>query len=237
MKRTVSVACALVLLLGLWVSGALANTYDIQNNTLVSRSDNTTVFQNARTNPIQDSSAPYFIIYGADWNANAKTLTIFTDWSPTHDGVDGVTTADLFISLGCNSTYDYAIGLDTSRAGKIYDGAITYSSAPSGYIFGYDYNVAGQRVPVLMADYKGTTTTPVWTAGGSGDEYAWSVTVDLSGLGISGPFGFLFAPATCANGPMAACVPIPPSVLLMGSGLLGLGLVGWRRRGSEDQIG
>ena len=25
-------------------------------------------------------------------------------------------------------------------------------------------------------------------------------------------------------------VPIPPSVLLMGSGLLGLGLVGWRRR-------
>jgi hypothetical protein len=29
---------------------------------------------------------------------------------------------------------------------------------------------------------------------------------------------------------VATTVPIPPSVLLMGSGLLGLGLVGWRRR-------
>jgi hypothetical protein len=31
-------------------------------------------------------------------------------------------------------------------------------------------------------------------------------------------------------GTNGAVVPIPPSVLLMGSGLLGLGLVGWRRR-------
>jgi hypothetical protein len=31
-------------------------------------------------------------------------------------------------------------------------------------------------------------------------------------------------------GTALASVPIPPSVLLMGSGLLGLGLVGWRRR-------
>jgi hypothetical protein len=233
MKRTVSVACALVLVLGLWVSGALAHDY--LNNTMV-QPNTGGAYQNARTNPIQ--SQPYFNTYGADWDGSV--LTIFSNWGPARDGYLGVTTADLFIDLGCDGTYDFSVGLDTNpngqglnRAGIVYNGAITTSFA--GGTFGLRVDPASPHlIPVLMGTDTGNTTTVTWnTEAGSPD---YSVAVDLSSL-VSGKFGFIWASATCANGPMEACVPIPPSVLLMGSGLLGVGLLGWRRQGSEDQVG
>jgi hypothetical protein len=54
-----------------------------------------------------------------------------------------------------------------------------------------------------------------------------SFTLDIPGVNCStGVQYVLFSYGTTPSG----VVPIPPSALLMGSGLLGLGLVGWRRK-------
>ena len=53
------------------------------------------------------------------------------------------------------------------------------------------------------------------------------VDVDLSQIPAfnTGNFSFIYAPATCANSVLTGSVPLPPSVLLLGSGLVGLGLL------------
>ncbi len=243
MKRTVSVACALVLVLGLLVSGALA-TYDIPNTTQVQPwylTSSNGAFQDAATNPIQNAGTHEFETYGANWNPTTHILTIFSNWGPARDGSLGVTTADLFIDRGCDGTYDFAVGLDTGRAGHIYSAAINTTSqnlfdANGGVIYGGVVDPASPHaIPVLGILSPNNLTIPVtWnTLAGLPD---YSVDVDLTGQ-VSGDFGFIWGSGTCANGPMESCVPIPPSVLLMGSGLLGMGLIGWRRRSSEGQVG
>jgi hypothetical protein len=71
--------------------------------------------------------------------------------------------------------------------------------------------------------------SPVW-----GNFYAKDGTEKIGGVhfdvtawntGLAGGDFFIGVPDTGVHP-----VPLPPSVLLMGSGLLGLGLVGWRRR-------
>jgi hypothetical protein len=235
MKRTVSIALALVFLLGLSVSGALAYGYNDTTNVQEWRAG---AVYGAWKDVIGDTSV--FDTFGA--NLSGNTLTIFTNWNPNKDGdVDAaVKTADLFIDLGCNGSLDYAIQLDTlSRTGKVYANP-TYNTSDdifktkTSLIYGGNYDEASPKlVPVQATSSDTDTTSVVWTigSGGLGNEVA----IDLAGL-VSGQWGFVWGTATCANDSFAACVPIPPSVLLMGSGLLGLGLLGWRRRGSEDQV-
>jgi hypothetical protein len=249
MKKIVSVALALLFLLGLSVSSALA--YDFLNNTMVQpwHLTNPTggAYQNARTNPIQGAT-PEFNTYGANWNPSTHVLTIFSNWGPARDGTLGVTTADLFIDLGCNGTYDFAVGLDLNsngnglnRAGLVYSTATYQTSqdlfnANGGVIYGGQVDpTSPHAIPVLAAGgVTGATASPVlWSTLGGLPDY--SVSVNLTGL-VDGNFGFLWGSGTCGNGPIETCVPIPPSVLLMGSGLLGLGLLGWRRRGTQDQV-
>lgn len=228
MKKCVSLVLGLVLVMGLSASGAQA--YDILNNTLVSPNNNATVFQNARTDPIQNQ--PYFNTYGANWDGTF--LTIFSNWSPARDGFLGfVTTADLFIDTNCDGAWDLAVGLDNNdnsqgldRAGKVYTGPITYSFG-DGYTYGKYYNVVGQLIPVLAGDLDNTRVTSVVWGQGDGTAAA-SVAVNLANLGIGGQFCFLWGSGVCGNSPMYSQAPVPGSLLLLGSGLLGL--AGIRRK-------
>jgi hypothetical protein len=230
MKKTVSVALALTFLLGLSVSGALAYNYD--DTTKVQEWVGGSVYGTWK-NVIGDTNV--FDTFGA--NYNGSTLTIFTNWNPSKDGDvnAAVKTADLFIDLCCNGTWDYAVRLDTNGKGNVYS-VPPYSTSDSifgpigGLIYGGKYDEASPKLaPVWATDATAATTTDVdWTYGAS--DLNNQVAIDLTGL-ASGKFGFFWGTATCANDGFAACVPLPPSVLLMGSGLLGVGLLGWRRQG------
>ncbi len=105
-----------------------------------------------------------------------------------------------------------------------------------------DENYA-KPVPVEAKTYDSSTKIDnlvSWTNTSGGDP--WYAAINLGLLSSYGfdpeNFGlaFLWATGTCANdtaeGGLAptGVVPLPPSVLLLGSGLLGLGLLGFRRR-------
>lgn len=80
------------------------------------------------------------------------------------------------------------------------------------------------NVPVI-GDSADTGTVPVTWTGTS----PYSVTIDLSGInGLDlNNFSFLWGTSTCGNDVITCNIPLPPSMLLLGSGLLGL--LGWRR--------
>jgi len=242
MKKTVSVALALVFLLGLCVSGALA--YDYNDDTLVQEWNAGHTYGGGAWKDVIGTTT-IFDTLGADWNGSL--LTIYTKWNPnTMDpDISSVKTADLFIDAGCNGSWDYAIVLDVTRTtevGKAYVAPFSSVSTSddlfkgqTSLIYGGLYDETAPSVAVALASSGSTLNADVnWTIGSGGhDNY---VTVDLSNLGLTEPFGFYWGTGTCSNDGFAACVPIPPSMLLMGSGLLGVGLLGWRRRGSENEI-
>jgi len=235
MKKTVAVALALMFLLGLSVSGALA--YGFDDNTKVQEWNKGVVYGTWK-DVIGDLNV--YDTFGA--NLSSNTLTIFTNWNPyTMDQADPtVTTADLFIDVGCNGSWDYAIVLDVNRPdfGMAYENpTITTSDdlfkGQTSLIYGGMYDQAAPKVtPALGTSSDGDPVNVAWTV-----DTINQVAINLSGLDdLSQPFGFFWGTGTCSNDGFSACVPIPPSVLLMGSGLLGVGLLGWRRR-SEDQVG
>jgi hypothetical protein len=117
--------------------------------------------------------------------------------------------------------------LVVSQSGKVYSldyGTITYSSASGG---------------IYRADQA-------WT-GGNGTFLAdATVTLDASGMEFLFPLSVLGGSQDiglhwnmkCANDVFegAASVPIPPSAFLLGTGLLGLVGLGWRRKKSDRQL-
>jgi hypothetical protein len=231
MKKTVSVALTLVFLLGLSVSGALAYTFN--DNTLVQNWNQGAAYGGgAWQDVIGDTNV--FDTFGA--NLSGNTFTIFTNWNPSKDGDLGysqVKTADLFIDVGCNGTWDFAVRLDTAGQGNVYANPLYNTSndifAPlTSLIYGGKYNEASPTFAPVEATSAATgSTSVVWTLGSGGLNN--QVAVDLTGL--ASPYCFFWGTATCANDGFSDKVPLPPSVLLLGSGLLGLGLVRWRRQG------
>lgn len=234
MKTTVSVACALVLVLGLCVGGALA--YDINDNTLVQpwRGNNATGA--AWTDVI--GNADLFNTFGA--NRSGDTLSIFTNWNPGKNGSvnTAVKTADLFIDMGCDGSWDYAIVLDSARAdfGYAYEAPLSITtsqdifSSLGGLTYGGRYDEADPKpAPTLGTSTDWDIATITWIIGSGGLNN--QVDIGLSGLDEpSQPWSFYWGTATCSNDGFAGCVPVPPSVLLLGSGLIGLALLPLRRK-------
>jgi hypothetical protein len=97
------------------------------------------------------------------------------------------------------------------------------------------FDVDGNIVSASLANYWGSapTFTPVI------DGNSKSQDSEFFGTGLFGPndyfleiVSFTLSPydSTGQSGNCQFVVPLPPSVLLLGSGMLGMGLVGWRRR-------
>lgn len=232
MKKTVSVALAWFFLLGIAVSGALA--YNFNDVTKVQEWNAGAVYGSGAWKDVI-GDANLFNTFGA--NLSGSTFTIFTNWNPNKDlSIDAaVVTADLFINIGCDSTLDYAIQLDTlTGTGKVYANP-TYKTSDdifktkTSLIYGGKYDQTSPKlVPVQATSSDTGTTSVVWTLGSDGLNN--QVAIDLSGLSLSEPWCFVWGTATCANDGFSDKVPLPPSVLLMGSGLLGLGLLRFRRQ-------
>jgi hypothetical protein len=245
MKKAILLAMCLVLI---GVGAAMADTIiPFSNTTTVTESGTLTDF----TYPNVIGSSDYFATPGGQYNVTTKVLTINTNWDPQKDThyatgyTDSrVTTAFLFVKQGSNL---WAINLEAS-ADNVFVQPSTdiktsydiFASAPLG---GYGESIAGEHVPVAVT---GTTTFDIavaWTLGdalhpltSTGNSFA----LDLSGLpnfqsGVG--FNILWGTAQCANGPITEnfsnVVPLPPSALLLGSGLLGLVGLGWRRRKTD----
>jgi hypothetical protein len=151
--------------------------------------------------------------------------------------------ADLFITETYHGQeYQWAVPLvthDGFTAGTMYavgTSLVSDDFDPSGGT-GYIYN---HNVPVQIAT---SGNNYGWTSLGSGSA-SWSTLAGLPdymvrlNLGIweddpNGIFVFTWGTATCANDVITGrvpAVPIPPTVFLLGSGLLGLGILGRRRK-------
>lgn len=236
MKRTVSIASVLLLLLTVGVGGALAFTIDDLTDVQEWRY-NGTYGSGVWKDVIGNSDT--FNTFGAD--LTGSTLTIYTNWYPTKNGSVNalVKTADLFIDNGCDGDFDLAVHLDDDAdKGKVYDNpSYNYAKdffSSTGLIYGGKYDQAnGQLTPVQVTSAANGATTDVdWTPGAN--TLNNKVKIDLTGL-VSGPYCFYWGTATCSNDGFEGHVaPVPGSVLLMGSGLLGLVSLGIRKKKSTN---
>ena len=94
-----------------------------------------------------------------------------------------------------------------------------------------------------LVDQHANATPSGWTSG-SEALYLYSLSSSTSadpGLDSNGLWVYLYNdghPFALGNGiynninVTGSPVPVPPSLLLLGSGLMGMGLLGWRRRNS-----
>lgn len=174
--------------------------------------------------------------FGANYSGG--TFTIFTNWNP-YKSSGLIRTADLFIDLGCDGTWDYAVQLDTlTQVGNVYadpdfstSDDIFKSTTTTTYGGRYD-EAAPKAVPVLATSGLTNTTAVVWTITDLHTGLNNQVAVDLTNIVGSNNYGFVWGTATCANDGFAACqVPLPSSVLLIGFGLLRL--AAYKRRKSS----
>ena len=231
MKRTVSIASILLIMVICWVGGALAYTF----------TDTTDVQEWRNSGPngsgvwkdvIGDANT--FNTLGAD--LNSSTFTIYTNWNPGKDGYLGVTTADLFIYKGSNTSPDFAIQLDTlSGTGNVYVNPSYKTSKdifnPTGLRYGGQYDQAfPQLTPTQVTSGASGSTGVVWTYGNGGLDNR--VDINLTGLGLGGPWKFVWGTATCSNDGFSSVVPapIPGTLVLLGSALISLAGAGLRKK-------
>jgi hypothetical protein len=227
MKKLILLLLAMMLFLGLAVSGAMAFTYTILNNTDIQDSNGNWGW-NGRTNPIQGGPPnDFFNTYGADWAGGV--LTIYSRWSPIKNNVfAGIVTADLIIDKNSDGIWDFSVGLDpgnnnaTTRINNYYIGNDIFTT-PSG-TYGVNVNQASpHRIVTAKPNQETQIFVPVvWAA--STKDGTDMVSITLGNL-VGDQFTFMWASGTCGNGPIEGKVPVPPSVLLLGSGLVGLCLL------------
>jgi hypothetical protein len=190
-----------------------------------------------------------FDTYRATYDTTSHVLTMFTNWGPGNN-VNGLSkTADLFLNYDpAAKTAFAAVELfgpaNATTSNTVYYNPTTIttsedlfkSSGIPGYGRYYTTNEAPAigpptyTIPVTASGVTTGTANIFWSAQ-SGTEPFFFFSIDLdqiTGLNVN-DFNFLWATATCGNDVITCrpTIPVPPTLLLLGSGLLGL--VGWRR--------
>lgn len=243
-------------MLGLCASEAGALPYDFPNNTLVhAYYKNAPATGQDGYNGWYDviGEKRIFETFGANINSTTKTLTIYTNFGHDNIGIYGlpVKVADLFLDINNDGTWDYAVKLTGISQGNSslsnYAAPIVLPGTPkTSYDYFHTYNVVyggqynpgnPQLVPVdAQGSQVGSLTAVVnWIFLGNDNNPntpEWTLAINLSNVpGFhSDNFSFLWATGTCANDTAQGVVPLPGSVLLLGTGLVGLALLGFRQK-------
>ncbi len=238
MKKTLLLIFMVAASVALCVTGAWAYQFNPVAEVESYQGTSATSWNGGYWHPvIADSNDPSFNIQGA--NFDGSTLDIFTSF-PAATGDLGAVAADLTLySAGTT----WAVRLSPIAPGgggttvgelfinPIYNTSVHYFSS-TGDIYGGAHNPANPTpIPVWATSGDQGTTVPVtWLTG--------EVEVDLAAIpGFNlGDFSFLYASGTCANSILTGSdpVPLPPSVLLLGSGLVGLAFL--RRRVEPKKV-
>ena len=187
-----------------------------------------------------------------DLSGDEVTITMYTKFDGAVKlGSDTVYAADLGLDLDLDGKYEYGVvlthgtGGDQDYSAELYQVKKWKSSyqvwergASSSWGYGEFYpESTGWPKPrkawVKMdgGTWKGDVDISIDESGGL---YAWKLEIDktLFGSDLKGEIGIFWATGTCANDVVKgeAVVPIPPTILLLGSGLLGFALLGRRKK-------
>lgn len=174
------------------------------------------------------------------WGSSGDvTFQIYSNYPQSGIAPAGV--GVLALDLDHNGTFEKGVVMAGTDAGKVYDvTSWLYSTGTAfnngSWYYGGRFNEANpQPIPVAISagTFTGQTGAVTW-ADISGTNPNYLVTLLLSGFNTGGAyndFKWDWSAATCGNSNIGghAQVPIPPSALLLGTGLLGLiGLRKWR---------
>lgn len=226
-----------------------ATTFRIQDNYVGGSLDQVNdVYEHNRGDVISNAGSEN--LFDIDWMDiyyldNYLRVDIHTDYVAGTEGTAPTTYGDLFISTdGWNPFGDSPYLQDTIANGEKWEYAFDVSS-------GNLYDITNAQGSILTSDdvmpsegyqYRnnqevlinnaGLTSIGTGTAGRSGEYY--SMVMDVTGMNLdfasllsSNNVGFHWA-MTCGNDVIEGSTPEPGTMLLLGSGLLGL--LGYRRR-------
>ena len=188
---------------------------------------------------------------GIDVNMTGSNIiiTMYTNFDGlyTYSG-DDFTAADLGIDLDLNGTYEYGVVLTHGTGGhQDYSAALykdgtwkssydvlegnTINDLYYGEFYPEPTNKREAWVKMEGGDYKGDVTINISSDSGL---WKWTLTIDknlFDSGNLDNQMGIFWATGICANDVVeGAVVPIPTTILLLGSGLLGFGLLGRRRK-------
>ncbi len=226
-------------------SGVMANTYSFNDTTLVQP-----WLGNSATGAawIDVEGDNFFNTYKVDvtFTGNDVKFEIYTNYPSTgHDFPPFVAPADLALDLNGDGVFEKGIVL-YGRPGFTLGELCNVNVTPTGWkssvdlfgpgspgTYGGRYDQSAPKIPytqIAAGTDTGVNAAVSWNSIGSNPVYR--VDVLLSDVNSSGDWNnltFFWGTGTCDNDGITGTVPLPPSVLLLGSGLVGVCLLRGRK--------